>query len=86
MNRISIDVTPEQHQRLKALAALQGKSVEQFVLESTLGIDANDDLSALEALLDQRHREALVGVKNSRSVSEIFQDARRKLDGRKPDA
>lgn len=25
MSRISIDVTPQQHQRLKALAALQGK-------------------------------------------------------------
>ncbi len=32
--RISIDVTPEERRRVKAVAALSGKSVKEFVLES----------------------------------------------------
>jgi len=85
MNRISIDVTPEQHQRLKALAALQGKSIKQFVLESTLGAAAVDGLVELEKLLDQRHREAQERSKSGRTVGDIFKDARLKLDADKRD-
>ena len=83
MNRISIDVTLEQHQRLKVLAARQGRSIEQFVLESTLGTGVDDDMGQLEGLLNRRHREALAGAKNSRSVGDIFQEVRRKqADGK----
>jgi uncharacterized protein (DUF1778 family) len=32
MSRISIDVTPEEHQKLKAMAALKGKSIKDYVL------------------------------------------------------
>lgn len=32
--RLSIDVTPEERRRVKAVAALSGKSVKEFVLES----------------------------------------------------
>ncbi len=78
MSRISIDVTPEQHQKLKALAALQGKSIKQFVLESTLGPQADEDLAELEALLDQRFRESQSTARHSRTVSEVFQDAYRR--------
>ena len=55
MSRISIEVTPEEHQKLKALAALQGKSMKEFVLERALGSDPSADdqqaLSELESLL-----------------------------------
>lgn len=34
--RLLIEVSPEQHQRLKASAALQGKSIKDYVLEKTL--------------------------------------------------
>ncbi len=34
--RLSVDVTPEQHQRLKAVAALQGKSLKDYVLDRVL--------------------------------------------------
>ena len=78
MSRISIDVTPEEHKKLKALAALQGKSIKQFVLESTLGAQADEDLAELEALLDQRLEEARASAKSSRTVGEVFQDAYRK--------
>ncbi len=32
--RLSIDVTPEERRRVKAIAALTGKSIREFVLES----------------------------------------------------
>ncbi len=37
LSRISTDVTPEEHQRLKAVAAQKGQSIEGYVRERTLG-------------------------------------------------
>ena len=37
MSRISIDVTDAEHRKLKTLAALQGQSAKDFVLERTIG-------------------------------------------------
>jgi len=77
MNRISIDVTPEQHQRLKALAALQGKSIKDFVLECTLGPHGEDQaLVELEELLDQRIRRAKAEGNSTRTVGDVFRQAR----------
>ena len=51
MSRISIDVTPQERHKLKALAALQGRTIKEFVLASTLG--ASDPNSAeAEALAE----------------------------------
>lgn len=33
MSRLVIDVSGEQHQQIKALAALQGKTIKDFILE-----------------------------------------------------
>jgi len=33
-NRLSIDIDPEEHQKLKVFAVLQGKTVREYVLES----------------------------------------------------
>ena len=50
MNRISIDVTAEQHKKLKALAALQGKTIKQFVLERTKNCHGFYGASSMERL------------------------------------
>ncbi len=39
MPRLSIDITAEEHQKLKAIAALKGQSIKEYVLNRTLGID-----------------------------------------------
>ncbi len=39
MSRISIDVSDQGHRKLKALAALRGQSIKDFVLERALGGD-----------------------------------------------
>ena len=51
MPRLSIDITPEEHQKLKAIAALKGESIKDFVLKRTLGdAPALDDMSEAEAV------------------------------------
>lgn len=81
MSRISIDVTTQEHQRLKAMAALQGKSIKEFVLDRTLGTDAeNQALLELEGLLRARQKEGENGAVSTRSVESIFQQARDEAD------
>lgn len=82
MNRISIDVTLEQHQKLKALAALKGRTIKQFALESTLGAQAQDDLEALESLLDERIADAKRRKGEDRkTLAGIFQEAQEQISG-----
>jgi Antitoxin ParD len=80
MSRISIDVTDDEHKKLKALAALRGKSIKHYVLERTLGTGAADDaaLQELEELLDNRLHAAQAGAVSRRTPSEVFAEATRK--------
>ena len=81
MSRISIDVTAEEHQKLKAMAALQGKSIKEFVLESTIGSGSSDPaLAELEALLDRRIQRAKTERPSTRTVEEVFQQVRDAAD------
>ena len=83
MSRISIDVTKEQHQRLKAMAALQGMSIKEFTLFRTIADQAFDaDLAELEALLDQRIKRARTEGTSSRTIAEIFERAKREVEPR----
>jgi len=81
MSRISIDVTSKEHQRLKAMAALRGKSIKDYVLERTLGADGDRSQEAalheLESLLDERIRTAQNDSISRRTVGAIFKDAYR---------
>jgi uncharacterized protein (DUF1778 family) len=56
MSRLSIDLTPEQHQKIKAIAAMQGKSIKEYVLTRILPTSSDEELALheLETLLDER--------------------------------
>ena len=75
MSRISIDVTKEEHKRLKALAALQGVTLKAYLLNNALDTQNEDEekaLAELEGFLMARiHRAEKEGV-SKRSVDEIF--------------
>ena len=43
MSRLTIDITDQQHQSPKALAALQGKTIKQYALERLFPGDADAD-------------------------------------------
>lgn len=86
MSRISIDVTPEEHKKLKTIAALKGKSIKEYVIERTLGFSVDEDeesaLRELELLLDERIKATAKRGVSRRTVEEIFEGACRK-SGRK---
>ena len=84
MSRLSIEVTPDQHQRLKAIAALSGMTIKEYVLERVLPpVPEQEDLSEaealrqLETLLKPRLEAARRGEVVNVSVEQIFADARR---------
>ncbi|MCX7285259.1 MAG: antitoxin [Novosphingobium sp.] len=76
MSRLTIDITDRQHQNLKALAALQGKTIKQYALER-LFPEASDEDTAwgeLKTLLQQRVGEGLAGKLSNRSIGTILDD------------
>ena len=83
MPRLSIDITPEEHQKLKAIAALKGESIKDYVLKRTLG-DAPDldDMSESEAVaaladfLKPRIEQARLGIFSTKSIADIRREAR----------
>lgn len=76
--RLSIEITPEQHQRLKATAALQGKSIKDYVLDRTLpDSDEQTALQELEVFLKPRIEAARKGDFSSKSIDDIFDEVER---------
>ena len=74
--RLSIEISPEQHQRLKAAAALQGKSIKDYVLHKTLpDTDEKTALQELESFLKPRIEAARNGDFSSKSVDTVFDEA-----------
>lgn len=76
MSRLSIDLTPEQHQKIKAIAALQGKSIKEYVLAQILPKFSDEEMALheLEMFLDDRVKSAKAGNISKKSVEEIFQE------------
>ncbi|MBZ2190272.1 antitoxin [Alcanivorax sp. JB21] len=73
MSRLTIDVTEQQHQTPKALAALEGKALKQYAIERLFSADSTGDqaLSELKALLSERLSEARRGELSQGSISEL---------------
>jgi hypothetical protein len=80
--RLSIEVTQEQHKRLKAAAALQGKSIKDYVLERTLpGLEEQTALQDLEAFLKPRIEAAKKGQFSTESIDTIFDEVEQEENG-----
>lgn len=82
MSRLTIDMTDQQHQSLKALAALQGKTIKQYALERLLpdNLDTDHAWQELKNLIGARIQEGLDGKVSSKSVSAILDE---ELDGKR---
>ena len=76
MSRLTIDITDQQHQSLKALAALQGKTIKQFALERLCPGDseAGQAWQELQTLLETRINDGLAGKISARSIGEILDE------------
>lgn len=70
--RLSIEISREQHKKLKATAAMQGKSIKDYVLDRTLPDNQEEAaLRELETFLQPRVEEALRGERSDKTVDEI---------------
>jgi len=69
MSRLSLDITNEQHQSLKLIATLQGKTIKQYALERLFPIGADTDQAWLElkTLLENRLSQGL-SIKSVRDI------------------
>lgn len=75
MGRLTIDVTDQQHQALKALAALEGKSIKQYAIERLFPSAPDEERAMLElkALLRARLAEAERGEVVEMSAMDIVE-------------
>jgi len=75
VGRLTIDITDQQHQALKAMAALQGKTIKEYALERLLPEAGDEDgLVGLRSLLATRAAEAGRGEVSDKNISEIAAD------------
>jgi uncharacterized protein (DUF1778 family) len=83
MPRLSIDISPQDHQQLKAMAALKGQSIKDYVLSRALVNIPNpaamtdaEALQALKELLTPRLAEADAGQVVTATAADIKKEAR----------
>jgi hypothetical protein len=76
MTRLSIELTPKQHQNIKALAAMQGKSLKEYAIDHLLPMTEDEKLAMaeLKALLAPRIEEMERGEFSTQTVDEIFDE------------
>jgi hypothetical protein len=80
MSRLTIDVTDQQHQALKAMAALQGKTIKEYAIERLFPPTADEEaaMQELKALLLERIADAERGNVVEKTAMEIVEDEFRK--------
>ena len=73
MTRLTIDMTDQQYQSLKAMAVQQGKTIKQYTLERLFPTD-DQAWQELNTVLAERIRDGLVGKISTKSVGEILEE------------
>jgi len=83
MSRLVIDMSGEQHQQIKALAAMQGKSIKSFVLEQIFPVEKTNKeqlaWNKLQALLASRISDAETGAVSNKTFDQITDEVIRGL-------
>jgi hypothetical protein len=78
MSRLTVELTGEQHQQIKAMAAVQGKSMKEYVLEKLFPVSpSSDDRQAwktLQTLLSKRVAEAEDGAISRKTFEQITEE------------
>ena len=78
MSRLTIDLSDQQHSSLKAIAALQGKSIRQYAIERLFPAPDQDDeeqaWAEFKALIQVRLDSALAGKISTKTITEIFDE------------
>lgn len=72
MSRLVIEVSDDQHQEIKALAALGGMSIKQYVLSKIFSDNTNNEaMDELKEILEKRMLRAENGHASKKSFSDI---------------
>ena len=76
MSRLTIDISEQQHQSLKALAALQGKTIKQYAIERLVpgNVDNDPAWQELRGVLTARINDGLAGKVSDRSIGDILDE------------
>lgn len=76
MSRLTIEITEQQHQSIKALAAMQGKSIKEYVMQRLLPLTPDEEqaMQELEDFLKPRIEAVERGEIVSTSVMTIFKE------------
>lgn len=76
MSRLTIDISDQQHQSLKALAALQGKTIKQYAVERLFPMPSDEGQAwqELKALLGQRIAEGMAGQVSGKRIDAIVDE------------
>ena len=76
MSRLTIEITDQQHQNIKALAAMQGKSIKEYAMQRLLPLTADEEkaMQELEEFFTPRIEAAERGEVVSTSVMAIFKE------------
>lgn len=78
MSRLVIDMTGEQHQQIKALAAMRGKTIKEFVLEQIFPMDIDPEeqkaWKELQSILSTRIKSAEQGKVSRKTFDQITDD------------
>ena len=82
MSRLTIEITGQEHQEIKAMAALQGKTLKDFVMERIFPLQDNSEedkaWEELKSVLSSRIKNAEEGVSN-KTMKEIAEDKLRSM-------
>jgi len=84
MSRLTIEITDQQHQSIKALAAMQGKSIKEYAMQRLLPLTADEEnaMQELEAFLAPRLEEARQGKFVDKSVMQIAEETIKRMNER----
>lgn len=83
MSRLTIEITGQEHQEIKAMAALQGKTLKEFVMEKIFPSPENSDEAEawgeLKLLLTSRIEAAEAGAISKKTMRQIAEDKLKEL-------
>lgn len=74
MSRLIIDVSGEQHQKIKALAALQGKSMKDYVLDKLFPEGEDQSWEELKTILRSRIEDAENNLAATKTFEQLTQE------------
>lgn len=84
MNRLTIEIDPEQHRQIKTLATFSGMTIKEFILTKTLGPQGGNAGDTTDRLMGseknaERLRKAIATPESEHRVFESMEDLKNAL-------